>query len=634
MRIFAAMAGRLRPFFVVLLRLLVVAAVYAAVRVAFWLLNRDQFPAPPLMAFIGGVRFDLSAIAWTNLPWLLLALLHPAPGPRFRHAQAWTFMAVNTVALFFNCVDIAYYRFTLKRSTADLFGIMGAGNDLANLVPVFLKDYWYIVLLFGGLVWALWTGYHRVEHLGREVVRPRPWWLWRALTVAVVVLLTRGGIQLIPIGVLHASAYAEPAYMPVVLNTPFTMLRSIGRPVLEELTFMPVAEAERLWPVRHAYDGPAVLEGDTMSVPGRPNVVVIVLESFSAAYSSHLNGGGQGHMPFLDSLMREGLCFTRAYANGRRSIDGVPAVLASLPKLAEEAFITSPYAATPFTSFASVLKQAGYTTSFFHGGRNGTMGFDTFTRSAGYDRYVGRDEYPHEGDDDGSWGIRDRPFLQFFAGELDRMPQPFHSVVFTLSSHHPYKLAPDDAERFVGGTMPIHPTLRYTDDALRLFFARARSAPWFANTLFVLTADHTADLERNGELSGAAYDHWIPLVFYMPGRIRPAGVHRVTEQIDILPTTLDLIGHHRPFFAFGTSALGNERLHAAVSEANATWMIITDSLQLRTDGERVLWSARMKDGPLSTIPPDSLSLAPPLRTLQAAIQQFHAHLLKRDMVVK
>jgi phosphoglycerol transferase MdoB-like AlkP superfamily enzyme len=330
--------------------------------------------------------------------------------------------------------------------------------------------------------------------------------------------------------------------------------------------------------------------------------------------------------------MANGLTCTNAYANDRRSIDGVPAIIASMPKLMEEAFINSPAIDVPFTSLANVLASEGYATSFFHGGRNGTMGFDTFTRLAGYQRYVGQDEYPKAADNDGIWGIRDEPFLQYFAKELDRMPQPFHSTVFTLSSHHPYHLPENDAHRFAAGTMPIHPTLRYTDHALQQFFATARKMPWYANTLFVITADHTADLKRDGQLSGTAFDHWIPLVYYMPGRIQPRMEHRTTQQIDILPTTLDLIGHSKPFFSFGSSALRQERLPASVSEGNATWMIITDHLQMRTDGERVLWAERLledKDG----LKPDSSDLTGPNRTLQAAIQQFHAHLLKRDMVV-
>jgi phosphoglycerol transferase MdoB-like AlkP superfamily enzyme len=606
-----------------------VVGIYGLLRVCFWVFNQGQFPDPPLSAFVGGLRFDLMALAWINLPWALLVLVSPDPGPRISRILFWTFLAVNAIGLFFNCVDIAYYAFTLKRSTADLFGIMGAGNDLANLVPLFLRDYWYIVLIYAASLLLAARCYRWADRIPKGTGTGRPWWLWRLLVIGLFGVATRGGIQLIPLGVLGASAYAEPAYMPVVLNTPFTIIKSIGRPVLEERLFMAQPEADRLWPVHHAY---AERRNDTLSTrvqDQRPNVVVIILESFSAAYSARLNGGSAGYMPFLDSLMAQGLCFSQAYANGRRSIDGIPAILASMPKLSEEAFISSPYATAPFTSFASVLKSKGYATSFYHGGRNGTMGFDTFTRSAGYDRYVGRDEYPLEGDDDGSWGIRDRPFLQFFAAELARMPEPFHSVVFTLSSHHPYHLASDDAQRFAGGTMPIHPTLRYADDALRAFFGTARSMPWFSNTLFVITADHTADLERNGQLSGSAFDLWIPLVYYMPGRLTPQQVDRTTQQIDILPTTLDLIGHGKPFFSFGSSALRNDRLPSAVSEGNATWMIVTDSVQLRSDGEQVLWV-----GPAPGLPdPGASTVNEADRTLQAAIQQFHAHLLKRDMVV-
>ena len=626
LRIFASVFTRFRPLYVLLLRLGGMAMLYTLLRLFFWLLNRDQFPAPPHSAFLGGIRFDLSALAWLNMPWVLLALIHPEPSPRFARIQLWTFLAINAIGLFFNCIDIAYYSFTLKRSTADLFGIMTAGGDLVSLAPVLIRDYWYIVVLFVVcLALAKWF-YALAGKLPQQGVPARPTWLWRALAITLVVLCSRGGVQLIPLMVIDASSYAEPAYMPVVLNTPFTIMISLGKPAIEEQRYMTDAEADRLWPVIHQY-------GDSAITGTRPNVVLIILESFSANYSKLLSGRSEGYMPFLDTLMANGLTFRNAYANGRRSIDGVPAIIASMPKLMEEAFINSPAIDVPFTSLASTLAAEGYATSFFHGGRNGTMGFDTFTRLAGYQRYVGQDEYPNAADNDGIWGIRDEPFLQYFAKELNNTPQPFHSTVFTLSSHHPYHLPENDAHRFAAGTMPIHPTLRYADHALQQFFGTARKMPWYANTLFVITADHTADLKRDGQLSGSAFDHWIPLVYYMPGRIQPKQEHRTTQQIDIAPTVLDLIGYSKPFFSFGASALRDERMPASVSEGNATWMIITDDVQLRTDGGRVLWAERMLkvNGGLK---PYTSELAGPNRTLQAAIQQYHAHLLKRDMVVK
>jgi len=334
--------------------------------------------------------------------------------------------------------------------------------------------------------------------------------------------------------------------------------------------------------------------------------------------------------------MANGLYYTQAHANGRRSIDGLPAIVASMPKMMDEAFITSPYADAPFTSLPNLLAARGYSTSFYHGGHNGTMGFDAFTRSAGYARYSGRDEYPYEGDNDGVWGIRDEPYLQFWAHELNKERQPFFSTMFTLSSHHPYKLPPADAQRFKGGVLTIHPTLKYADNALREFFNTARKMSWYRNTLFVITADHTADLERNGEQSGSAYDFWIPLVYYMPGRITPMADARTTQQIDILPTVLDMLGYEEPFFAFGNSTLRMERPPAAVSQGNATWLIVTPRAQLRSDGDHILWHEGIGSSwrPAEKTVPTVFDLATAHVELQAAIQQFNTHLMHRDMVAK
>ncbi len=583
---------------------------------------------PPFSAFLGGLRFDASAIAWLFLPWTVSMLVMPTTKGWMHKLQLGLFHLSTLICFFLNCTDLEYYKFTLKRSTADLFGIAGGGDDLAHLAPVFAKDFWYVVLIFLASIAVAHMGYRWAARRWPNAAA-KPWWLWRLGLVVITALCSRGGVQYMPLAVLDASAYAPPAYMPLVLNSPFTVMTSIGKPMIEARTFMPQEEADRLWPVEHRY-------GQTKLVPGTPNVVVIILESFSATYSHVLNGGRPGYMPFLDSLMTNGLYYTQAHANGRRSIDGLPAIVASMPKMMEEAFTTSPYADAPFTSLPGLLAAEGYSTSFYHGGHNGTMGFDAFTRSAGYQRYSGRDEYPIEAHNDGVWGIRDEPYLQFWANELEKERQPFFSTMFTLSSHHPYKLPEADAERFKGGVLTIHPTLKYADNALREFFNTASRMPWFSNTLFVITADHTADLERNGEQSGSAYDFWIPLVYYMPGIISPRADVRTTQQIDILPTVLDLVGYAKPFFAFGSSTLRLERPPAAVSEGSATWLIVTPRAQLRSDGDRILWHDGIGSSwkPEEKTVPSAFDLITAHVQLQAAIQQFNVHLTQRDMVVK
>ncbi len=606
--------------------------VYSLLRVLFVALNGGSFADAPASAFLGGIRFDLSALAWLNALWVLLCLVQPRPGRIGGVVQGGLYVGVNAVALFFACVDLEYYKFSLKRSTADLLDILTAGQDTGNLAPAFMRDYWYIVLLYLALLTLLWWGHRAAARLDDGLPRPP---LRKAagvlVALAAVVVASRGGVQLVPLQVIDAARYAPPAHVPVVLNTPFTLLMTLGKPAVRERNYMSPLHAELQWPVTHWYPTPADPLGH---IPDRPNVVVIVLESFSAVYSARL-GGGEGHMPFLDELMDQSLNMTHAYANGRRSIDGIPAVLASMPELMDEAFITSRYAQQPFTSLAGVLAAEGYHTSFFHGGNNGTMGFDGFARSAGFQRYVGRNEYPVQEHYDGHWGIWDAPFLQYFAEELSREQEPFMSCVFTLSSHHPYELPPDLAGRFNGGTHRIHPVLRYTDEALKRFFDTARSKPWFRNTLFVITADHTADIARDGQNYNKAVDYWVPLLYHMPAHLPPRAQHRVTQHIDVLPTVLDLIGHRKPFFSLGHSALRPFSPPYAVMASNQVYHAVGDRFMIHFDGDRLLGVDNL--GPDTVGPmgePRDLVAFDMLVRLQAAVQQFNGHLLNNTLTVK
>ncbi|MEZ4755993.1 MAG: sulfatase-like hydrolase/transferase [Flavobacteriales bacterium] len=616
------------PLFVLLIRLGMVAAAYSLLRVLFWVYNDELFPTPPATVFLGGLRFDASAIAWSMLPWALLVLIVPQPARTMARVQFIVFMVLVSITLFFACVDLGYYAFSLKRSTADFLQILTAGNDTVSLAPAFIRDYWHILLIYICLLLLLARGYQWAARYTSD--NTAPWYRaigWRLVAVGILALASRGGTQLIPLQPLDAARYGGATYLPVVLNTPFTMLMSLGKPTVVERTYMAQSEADALWPVVQQLPSDAALDSTYhRGRPARPNVVVIILESFSALYSAELSGG-TGHMPFLDSLMRHSLHCTNAYANGRRSIDGIPAVLAGMPQWMDEAFVTSPYASLPFTSLASVLQAEGYSTSFYHGGRNGTMGFDGFVRSAGFSRYYGLDEYPVQSDFDGHWGIRDRPYLHYHAQQLAAETEPFLSAVFTLSSHHPYELPPEEAVRFGGTNLPIHATLRYTDDALRAYFRTARTMSWYHNTLFVITADHTADLERNGSMGNKAIDYWVPLVYHaawLPPRAHDA----VTQHIDILPTVLDLIGHRGYFFAFGHSMLRQRVPPMAIWSNNGIFTITDAGQQVQFDGGHIVQITPLNDGEVDVTAAATLELH-----LKAAIQQYNTRLLSATLTV-
>ncbi|UOQ76747.1 LTA synthase family protein [Hymenobacter sp. 5516J-16] len=265
-------------------------------------------------------------------------------------------------------------------------------------------------------------------------------------------------------------------------------------------------------------------------------MVILLVESFASEYNG-IENGGQGYTPFFDSLATQGLFFRNHYANGRRSIEALPAVLAGLPALMESPFITSNFQTDELHGLGEILGRQGYATSVFHGAQNGTMGFNTFAGITGIQQYYGLQEYPggaQSPDYDGHWGIFDEPYLQYFARQLGQQRQPFFSTVFTLTSHEPFPVPPQYKTRFAPGQLPIHASIRYTDFALREFFRTAARQPWYRNTLFILLADHTSQTLRP-DYQNTLGSYKTPLLLFHPGRKLPAANPSASPSRPICP---------------------------------------------------------------------------------------------------
>jgi phosphoglycerol transferase MdoB-like AlkP superfamily enzyme len=310
-----------------------------------------------------------------------------------------------------------------------------------------------------------------------------------------------------------------------------------------------------------------------------------------------------------------------------------------MPSWMDRPYSGSNYATNTIESLAGLLGESGYHTSFFHGGNNGTMGFDNFARLAGVTNYYGRNEYNNEKDYDGHWGIWDEPFLQFFARQLQVFPQPFFSSVFTLSSHHPYNVPMKYYDRFREGTIPILKSIQYADFALGEFFKTARYMPWYQNTLFVFTADHAAQsVERIYSSSTGRYA--IPIAFFCPSDTVLRGTDStVAQQIDIMPTVLNYLGYPRPFFAFGESLLDPGGFHRAVTYVNGTYQLVEGDYVMLYDGKSVttFYNRKEQDEKRGVNSPAKLK-DPEIRTIflnmethiQAVIQTYNGCLIRNQ----
>lgn len=603
-------------------------------RLIFYLYHQQRFEGGLWQSLLYGLRFDMVAATALNGLFIFLAALPVSffHLRGFRLTMKTIFMLANAIGLLGNFVDTAYFPYTLRRSTPDAITFFLEKNEAGTLLPVFLVDFWHLVLIFVAYLFLLSWLYNLLQRrlLFPYAKEPNSLRAGAAKTIAFFVIAglsvlgIRGGTQLIPLSIIDAGNFVNARYVPLVLNTPFCFIKSGVLYTLDEKQYMSDAEADKLCNPVKQYHFPD-------SAFRQKNVVYIIVESLSKEYTGL--GKRKSYTPFLDSLFGHGLVFTNAFANGKRSIEGIPAVVASMPSFQYD-YISTVYCNNQIASIGNVLKSKGYRSSFFHGGSNGTMNFNGFCATAGFDTYFGRSEYGNEQDYDGDWGIWDEPFLQRMALELGKEKQPFVSTVFTLSSHHPYEIPEKYKGKFPEGTLPIHKCIAYADYCLQRFFATARRQPWFSNTLFVLTADHTG-VSEDPFYSNSCGNYQVPLCFYLPDNSLKGTDPYVAQQIDILPTTLALLGYNKPFFAFGNnlldSTLRDERW--AINYYNICYQYFTNDELLHFDGTRAIGYYHYKnDSLLAFNRPPSPQMEAILRRAKACIQQYNNRVIHNRTV--
>jgi phosphoglycerol transferase MdoB-like AlkP superfamily enzyme len=440
----------------------------------------------------------------------------------------------------------------------------------------------------------------------------------------------RGGLQHKPLDIVNAGQYATAQNIPIILNTPFTIIKTILIDNIEIINYYPEEEIETIYTPKTSIVNYGNHKGK--------NVVLIILESFAKEYVGGFNNG-KGYTPFIDSLLTESYAFTNAYANGGRSIEALPSILAGIPQLMTTPYVLSNYAGNQINGLPQHLKEDGYNTSFYHGGANGTMGFNGFVGVSGVDNYFGLDEYPNKDKDyDGSWGVFDEPYLHYFANELNTKPEPFFSSIFTISSHHPYTIPKQYKGKFVKGDLPLHETIGYTDYALKQFFKSAQNMPWFKNTLFVFTADHSA--QSNGFFYKTRIGRYaVPFFIYSPtGNLKGTNSEQF-QHIDITPTLLSLVSNTKETISFGNNAFDDSEKFA-IQFINNTYQILLKNKFLIFDGTKTINYYDLANDSLLTNnlinslnPQQLIEKNKTEKYLKGIIQQYNNRLINNQLII-
>ena len=495
---------------------------------------------------LGGLRIDLSLIA---LMVLVPALLAPWIG----HRPLPTRIAANVFRglwMLIVLLEVSTPQFIMEYDTRPnrLFvEYLVSPREVMTMLWLGYKEVLAVAAVL--LVGAAWLSF-RLFPATLPGRRMGLW--WRPLATAglalALALVARGTLDHRPINPSVVAFGNDAMANTLPLNSLYSVTHAVYRSTSErssEAAYGKLSPETVQQIVREAagLTGPMIepdlpsLRQQTASVrrPRPLNLVLIIQESLGAQFVASL--GGRNLTPQIDRWSREGWNFRRAYATGTRSARGLEAITTGFPPTPSEAVLKLPRSQTGFFTLASLLGRHGYGSRFVYGGEAHFDNMRAFFLGNGFEEVIDRDRF-EKPEFIGTWGASDDDLFR----QVDRLlrtppDRPMLTVAFTVSNHTPWE--------FPAGRVPVagapgpDDAIRYADQALGDFLDRARAAPYWRDTVFLVIADHDA---RAGGASLVPVNNFHIPAFIVGADVAPRQDDRLVSQIDMAPTLLSLIG--------------------------------------------------------------------------------------------
>ncbi len=578
--------------------LLIALALFALARLALYLSYPEAFDSlqagAVLGAFANGLRFDGAVLGRVlAIPLLLLWL----PG-RWFDRRGWTLLwgwslyllTLGLVLLLAG--DIVYFEHVQRHVSYELILLK---NDLGFLVDFGLKT--HLGSLLGFALFAVALGWLWARLLRRKPAHSRwslPKFVVLFLALAVV---ARGGVSGKVIEIIDAYGGGDAAYGHLSLNGAFTTI--VFALNMEEVDHHFTSEQQAVatlgerrevvdarYPMLQRYTGQGE-NGDGH----RRNLVFVLLESWNFDYVDSFGGGDYGATPYFDAMAAEGMKFSRFYAAGQRSIEGIQATLTGIPALKGLPRIDAGIGVSNISRLGVILREHGYSTLFVQSSARDSFKIAGIAEATGFEQFYGMEDIPLLLDypnPDGAIFGWDYDTLQYMKARIDEMQPPFIAYAFTGTTHEPYAELPTRfmvREHEANGLGGYLNALTYADWSLGQFMEAARREPWFEDTTFIFTADHANHYQKGGTLKR----FHIPMLIYTPGEtgadgVLAAGESRVVgSQLDVLPTIIDLLGVEAEFAALGESLLrkDEEKSEVFITEGGQNILLVNGRGWLR-----------------------------------------------------
>ncbi len=406
------------------------------------------------------------------------------------------------------------------------------------------------------------------------------------LFVFFTALMMRGGWQQIPINESAAYFSNDVRLNHIATNPVWFLGHNIKQAQdTDENTYKFFSDKEATALVEKLFHKNNLKDTINILKVTRPNVVFIIVESYTADLIRSL-GGDQTTAPNFEKLFRDGLLFTNIYSSGFRTDQAFVSVLSGFPAQPDKSIIRYPEKTRFLPSLPAVMEKQGYTTSFYYGGELGFSNLYSYLVNCGFDKIIGKNDF-QSSQFNSKWGAHDEYVLNRQLNDLSTMKQPFFSVLMTLTSHEPYESP--IATPFTGSDPPskFRSVAWYTDKCLGEYFDEAKQQSWYANTLYIIVADHGHLLPKERTFTDPAVRH-IPLLITggaLKDEYRNKKVSVTGNQNDIASTFLNQMELPDSTFVWSNDLLNSQR-------KNFAYLCMDDYIGWVTDKGPVLYNVR------------------------------------------
>ncbi|HOO98888.1 MAG TPA: sulfatase-like hydrolase/transferase [Bacteroidales bacterium] len=525
--------------------------------------------------FWHGLRLDISAAGYIFLIPVLILIPGLWTGRRFFGTIInWYSVIVIIFSSVIVVADTLLYKYWGFRMDYTPFMYLNTPGEAAASVT-----FWQIaavsagiILLSASFIW-LYRSFIAPLFINLSEIRYR--------MAATLLLMILWGLLIIPIrgGLGLAPIYAGSVYFSrntFVNHTAINVVWNVGNSLVnKKYTGNP-----------YVFDDPDESLKLVASITGkgappvkiinneRPNILILVMESFGSALTGPL-GGDTATTPRFNGWCSEGVLFSGFYASGFRTDKAMPAIINGYPAQPAASIMKDSRKTESLPGIVKILQDEGYNSSFWYGGDINFANFRAWLINCGFSRIITQDNF-NPADRNSKWGIHDHILFSALLDSMNYLKEPFLRVVLSLSSHEPFDVPADPVFEGRDELTKFRNSLYYTDSVLGDFLDYAAGTEWWKNTLVIVVADH---FRRNsGDLFLYAEDIFQIPMLWLGGVMekRDTLISRLGSQVDIPLTLLHQMNLDGEF-PFSKDLLSDDSHSFAFYTFNEGFGFITDS---------------------------------------------------------